>query len=80
MKKMLLCFVVAVLLSSTAFLACSNDKEAKSEKGAIEKLTDKTAKEVVRRIRTPIDNARSVKNQQENRFRNMEETLGTGTK
>ncbi|MDL1977528.1 MAG: hypothetical protein LWX52_05430 [Deltaproteobacteria bacterium] len=80
MKEMLLCFVVAVLLGSTAFFGCSNDKEGKSEKGAIEKLTDKTAKEVVRIIRTPIDNARSVKNQQENRFRNMEETLGTGTK
>ena len=75
MKTMLLYSVIALLVSSATFLACSSNKEAESEKGTIEAVTDKTAKEVVRRIRTPIEKARSVKNQQEDRLSDMEETL-----
>ena len=56
---------------------CSNNEEAQegSEKGAIEKMTDRTAKEIVNRIRTPINKARSVKDQQENRQKDMDESL-----
>ncbi|UCD89631.1 MAG: hypothetical protein JSW04_14670 [Desulfobacterales bacterium] len=75
MKKMLLYSVIAVLLGSAVFFACSNNKEAEAEKGRIEKMTDKTAKEVVNRIRTPIDKAQSVKNKQEDRMSEMEKTL-----
>ena len=75
MKKMLLYAVIALLLSSATLLSCSKNKEAESEKGIIETVTDKTAKEVVRRIRTPIEKARSVKNRQEDRLSDMEEAL-----
>ena len=75
MKKMLLYAVIALLLSSTTLLSCSKNKEAESEKGTIETVIDKTAKEVVRRIRTPIEKARSVKNRQEDRLSDMEEAL-----
>ena len=75
MKKMLLYPVIAALFGCAAFFACSNNKEAEAEKGRIEKMTDKTAKEVVNRIRTPIDKAQSVKNKQEDRMSEMEKTL-----
>ena len=75
MKKILLTSVIVMLLSGAALIACSNNKEAESEKGTIEKMTDKTAKEVVNRIRTPIDKAQSVKNQQEDRLSDMEKSL-----
>lgn len=75
MKKMLLCVVMVLLLCSAAFLACSKDKEAEPEKGAIEKMTDKTAKEIVDKIQAPIKGARSVKDQQEDRSREIEKTL-----
>ena len=75
MKSMLLYSVIALLIGSAMFLACSNNKEAESEKGTIEAMTDKTAKEVVRRIRTPIKKARSVKNKQEDRLSDMDKTL-----
>jgi ABC-type oligopeptide transport system substrate-binding subunit len=75
MKKMLLISAIVMLLGSAALFACSDNKKAESEKGAIEKMTDKTATEVVNRIRTPIDKAQSVKNQQEDRLRDMEKTL-----
>jgi len=75
MKKILLTAVIVMLLGGAALIACSNNKEAESEKGTIEKMTDKTAKEIVNRIRTPIDKAQSVKNQQEDRLNDMEKSL-----
>lgn len=75
MKKILLTSVIVMLLGGAALFACSNNKEAESEKGTIEKMTDKTAEEVVNRIRTPIDKAQSVKNQQEGRLNDMEKAL-----
>ena len=75
MKKMLLYSIIAALLYCAAFFACSNNKEAGPEKGTIEKMTDKTAKEIVNKIRTPIDKAKSVKNQQEDRMSDLEKTL-----
>ena len=75
MKKMMTYSVLALLLGGAALLACSNNKEAESEKGIIEKMTDKTAKEMVDRIRTPIEKARSAKDQQEDRLNDMDESL-----
>ena len=75
MKKILLTAVIVMLLGGAALIACSNNKEAESEKGTIEKMTDKTAKEIVNRIRTPIDKAQSAKNQQEDRLNDMEKSL-----
>lgn len=75
MKKMLLCVVMVLLLCSAGFLSCSKDKEAESEKGTIEKMTDKTAKEIVDKIQAPIKGARSVKDQQEKRSKEVEKAL-----
>ncbi len=75
MKLMFLYSVIALLIGSAMFLACSNNKEAESEKRTIESVTDKTAKEVVRRIQAPIEKARSIKKQQEDRLSEMDETL-----
>jgi hypothetical protein len=77
MKKMMTYCVLGLLIGGAALLACSNnnDAESDSEKGTIEKMTDKAAKEVVNRIRTPINKARSVKNQQEDRLDEMDESL-----
>ena len=77
MKKKMIFFVVVLFLFSAGLFACSNntEAEAESEKGAIKKMTDKTAQEVVNRIRTPINKARSVKVRQEGRMDDMEESL-----
>ena len=77
MKKMMTYCVLALFLSGAGLLACSNNKEAEaeSEKGRIEKMTDKAAKKMVNRIRTPINKARSVKDRQEDRLDNMDESL-----
>ena len=79
MKKMMAYGVLALLLGGAGLLTCSNNNEAESEsgseKGAIEKMTDKAAKEMVNRIRTPINKARSAKDQQEDRLNDMDESL-----
>jgi hypothetical protein len=75
MKRMLLHSFLAFLLGGTLLFGCSKSEEAESEKGAIEKLPDRTAKKVVGKIRVPIEKARSVKEQQEDRFSDIEETL-----
>ncbi len=75
MKSMLFYSVIALLIGSAMFLACSNNKEAESKKGTIEAITDKTAQEVTRRILSPIEKARSVKKQHEDRLSDMDKTL-----
>ncbi len=75
MTKMLLYSVMVLFLGSVTIIACSDNKETESEKGTIEKMTDKTAKKMVNKIRTPIDKARSVKNQQEDRLNEIDETV-----
>ncbi|MGD9240976.1 MAG: hypothetical protein PVG69_13175 [Desulfobacterales bacterium] len=77
MKKMMIYCVFALLFGGVVLLACSNNKEAEaeSEKGRIEKMTDKAAKKMVNRIRTPINKARSVKDRQEDRLNDMDESL-----
>ena len=77
MKRMLIFSILVLSLSGGIFFACSNDKNKKAdlEKGTIEKITDKVAKEAVDKIRTPIEKARSVKNQQADRYSVMDESL-----
>ena len=77
MKKMMTYCAFAFLLGGSGLLACSNNKEAEAEaeKGRIEKMTDKAAKKIVNRIRTPINKARAVKDQQEDRLSDMEESV-----
>jgi len=43
---------------------CSNDKD-KKEKSAIEQQTDKAAKEAVKMIKTPLNEAKTAAKQQE---------------
>lgn len=73
MKKILLYSVTVLFLVSTAFIACSDNKEAEPEKGTIEKMTDNAAKEMVNKIRGPIDKARSVKDQAEDKINEIDE-------
>lgn len=77
MKKMMGYCVIALLFVSLSLIACSNnvEAEAEAEKGAIEEMTDNAAKEIVNRIRTPMNKARSVKDRQADRMEDMEESL-----
>jgi hypothetical protein len=64
-KSTLSVCLILVGLVGGAFWGCSDRKEPGPEKGAIQKMTEETAKEAVNQIRTPIEKARSVAKQQE---------------
>jgi hypothetical protein len=70
-KKMLFCCFIGSVLVSGTFFACSGKKEPEAEKGPIEKMTDQTAKDVVNQLRAPINKARSIEKQQEERIKEM---------
>jgi hypothetical protein len=63
------------MLIGGAFYGCSDKKEPATEKGAIQKMTEETAKEAVKQIRTPIDKARSVAQQQEDKAKELDDAL-----
>lgn len=66
MKKILLYPAIVLFLFCGTFFACSNNGDEES---------NKTAKEIVDHIRTPIEKARSVKNIEEDRQNAVEENL-----
>jgi hypothetical protein len=63
------------MLIGGAFYGCSDKKEPAPEKGAIQKMTEDTAREAVKQIRTPIDKARSVAQQQEDKAKELDDAL-----
>ncbi|MBI5581439.1 MAG: hypothetical protein HY895_19985 [Deltaproteobacteria bacterium] len=67
--------LIGVMLLSGAFWGCSDKKEPAIEKSAIQKMTENAAKEAVNQIRTPIDKARSVAQQQEDKAKEMDDAL-----
>ena len=75
MKKILSYCLIGVVLFGGAFWSCSDKKEPAAEKGAIQKMTEETAREAVNQIRTPIDKARSVAQQQEEKNKELDDTL-----
>ena len=74
MKKLIGVALIVLLGFGSVFLACSEKKEAPSEKGAIEKMTEKTGKELADKLSAPIDKARKAAEQEENRANEMMET------
>lgn len=79
MKKMLRYALPILLLTGVTFFGCPNDKTSESEKGTIEKWTDKTAKEAVDKLQKPIDKARALKEQTDDRLRDMTDKLNDAT-
>jgi hypothetical protein len=52
--------------------SCSNGNNSEEEKGKIETMTEEIGQEAVRMIKTPIDKAQAVADQEEKRAREME--------
>ncbi len=73
MIKVLAYCLMGVVLLSGAFWGCSDKKEPPAEKGAIQKMTEDAGKEAVKQIRTPIEKARSVAKQQEEKNKEVED-------
>ena len=75
MTKKLLYFTIALLFAGMSLWGCSSDTEGESEKGAIKQMTDQVAKDLVHQIRSPINKARAVKEREEERLKDQEDTV-----
>ena len=74
MIKKLLHFTMAVLFVGISLWACSENSGGEPEKGAIKQMTDQVAKDLVHQIRSPINKARAVKEREEDRLKDWEDT------
>lgn len=75
MKKVLTYCLIGMTLLSVAFWGCADKKEPGPEKGAIKKMTEETAWEAVNQIQTPIEKARSVAKQQEEKNKEVDDAV-----
>lgn len=72
-KRLLTYSAVVLLFFCIGLSACSKEEEAEPEKGKIEQMTDEAADAIVKRIRTPLDKARSTKEAEDARVRALDE-------
>jgi hypothetical protein len=75
MKKIGICWFLGLVLFCGTFFACSNKKEMEKEKGAIEKMTDQAAKDIVHKIQTPINKAREAAKQGDERVKELDQAI-----
>jgi len=75
MKVFLKYGAIALVAWSMIFSACSNNEGLDSNKGAIKKMTDHTADVIGTKIRTPIDQARSVQGMAKKRLERTDKAL-----
>ena len=75
MLKILSYCLKGMVMLSVVFWSCSDKKEPRPEKGAIQKMTEETAKEAAQQIRTPIEKARSVAKQQEDKNKELDDAV-----
>jgi hypothetical protein len=75
MNKNCLHILMVLFLSAAVFVACASKNEADTEKGAIDKMTDRAAKEMADSIQIPLNKARVAAKQQEDKMLAIEEAL-----
>lgn len=71
MKKPILSIMILLFFWGSIFSGCSDRKDAKSEKSAIEKMTEETGKELADKLSSPIEKARKAAKQEEDRQNDM---------
>ena len=75
MNKWIHMGIVLFLFVNVALMSCSKSLNEDAEKSAIETMTQETAHEIVHRIQTPINNARALQDEQEDRLDAMEDSM-----
>lgn len=61
-------------ITATLLCSCSGDKEKEAEPGKIETMTKEMGQEAVRMIKTPMEKAQAVADQEEKRAKEMDES------
>jgi hypothetical protein len=74
MTRILLHTTVVLLIAGLSLWGCSSNSGESDEKGAIREMTDQVAHDLSHRIKDPINKARAVKNQEQDRLDEVEDT------
>jgi hypothetical protein len=72
MKKKYVYILIAMFLFCAAFIACSSGKDAETEKGVIDKMTDRAAKGMTDSIQIPLQRARAAAKLEEDKLRELD--------
>jgi len=75
MKKNILYIFMALFLFCAVFVACASKNETETEKGSIDKMTDRAAKEMADSIQIPLQKARAAAKLQEDKMRDLDEAM-----
>ena len=75
MNKILLCIVATLFICSSLLLSCTKSEDVETEKGAIDRMTEKTGNEMADRITGPLEKARNAKDLVNEQYRDMDENL-----
>jgi hypothetical protein len=75
MKKKYVYIFITLFLFCAAFVACSSGKDAETEEGAIDKMTDRAAKGMADSIQIPLQRARAAAKLQEDKMRELDEAM-----
>ena len=73
MKKIAIILAAVTLIAGAQMTGCSGSGD--SESGSEKSVTRKVADEAVKEMRTPIEKARAVKKQEEDRLDKMQKNL-----
>jgi hypothetical protein len=73
MNKISVCLMVLLVTAGGLFFSCSDNASEKQEKGAIEKMSDETAKKVSDKMLAPVEEAKEVKRMGENRLQDLQD-------
>ena len=74
MKKFLICLSMVVTIFCITFSACSKKENAATEKGKIEQMTEKAGKEAAEAIQQPINKARDIQKNAEEKVKELDES------
>jgi len=74
MKKLLFSVIIVFFLWGGIFLACSDNKDVTSEKGAIEKMTEEAGKKMADTLSAPIEKARKAAEKEKEKLKGMVDT------
>lgn len=75
MTRKFLYLSMAMVMLAVPLWSCSGGSDGESEKGAIRQMTDQVADEMVDRMRSPIDKARSARDQGEDHLGDLEDAV-----
>lgn len=69
MQRLLVASLLVLGFATAGLLGCSHEQEKGTEKGAVEQMTDEAARQAVDQARIPLDKARALRSQEEERLK-----------